>query len=273
MPLIVLSGLPSSGKTTRAKQLEDFFRSKGKKVNIVSEEQCIKNAKFEKNDYYSASKNEKQVRADIKSNVIRLIQPNEVLILDGSNYIKGYRYELYCCSKEYKTTQCTVYCDLPIEHAWQWNEQRPKEDQYSREMFDALVQRYEAPDGDKRWDSPLYTVYPEDDLPLEEIYSSLIDKKPPKQNMSTQSQAPTEKNYIQALDQITQDIVKEITSAQQLGVDSNIKISKYNVIVESAGTIRQLNNLRKQFVTFSKQQPQKIDNIPGLFVQYLNKSL
>ncbi|CAB0039283.1 unnamed protein product [Trichogramma brassicae] len=252
MPLIVLSGLPSSGKTTRAKQLEDFFRSKGKKVNIVSEEQCIKNAKFEKNDYYSASKNEKQVRADIKSNVIRLIQPNEVLILDGSNYIKGYRYELYCCSKEYKTTQCTVYCDLPIEHAWQWNEQRPEEDRYSREIFDALVQRYEAPDGDKRWDSPLYTVYPEDDLPLEEIYSSLIDKKPPKQNMSTQS---------------------EISSAQQLGVDSNIKISKYNVIVESAGTIRQLNNLRKQFVTFSKQQPQKIDNIPGLFVQYLNKSL
>lgn len=89
----------------------------------------------------SDSKNEKCIRSDVKSMAQRILNPNDVLIIDGSNYIKGYRYEIYCMSKLYKTPQCTIHCDIPIEHAWLWNEKRPISEQYNREIFDALVMR------------------------------------------------------------------------------------------------------------------------------------
>lgn len=90
---------------------------------------------------FEDSKKEKLIRGDIKSNAQRLLTQADVLIVDGSNYIKGFRYEIYCMSKLYKTPQCTVQCDLPVEHAWLWNERRPSSEQYSREIFDALVLR------------------------------------------------------------------------------------------------------------------------------------
>ena len=87
------------------------------------------------------SKNEKSVRSDIKSMVQRMLNTNDILIIDGSNYIKGYRYEIYCITKLYKTPQCIIFCDIPIEHAWLWNERRSEYERYNREIFDALVMR------------------------------------------------------------------------------------------------------------------------------------
>lgn len=91
--------------------------------------------------WFLDSKKEKAVRADIKSSAQRLLNVKDVLIIDGSNYIKGCRYEIYCMSKLYKTPQCTVHCELPIEQAWLWNENRDSSVKYSREIFDALVMR------------------------------------------------------------------------------------------------------------------------------------
>lgn len=77
----------------------------------------------------------------MKSDIQRRLNTHDLLIFDGSNYIKGYRYEIYCMTKLYKTPQCTVYCDMPIEHAWMLNNKRTEIDQYNRETFDALVAR------------------------------------------------------------------------------------------------------------------------------------
>jgi len=97
----------------------------------------------------------------------------------------GYRYELFCISKSTKTTQCTLHCDLSPETAWQNNLTR--QDQYSQQIFDALVMRFEAPDGRNRWDSPLFTIQSNDELPFEEITASLYERKALKPNQSTQS--------------------------------------------------------------------------------------
>lgn len=52
MPLVVITGIPSSGKTARAKELREYFESRGKEVCIVSEMDEIKKAGFEKNSFY-----------------------------------------------------------------------------------------------------------------------------------------------------------------------------------------------------------------------------
>lgn len=88
------------------------------------------------------SRKEKAVRSDMKSDIHRRLDTRNLLIFDGSNYIKGYRYEIYCMTKLCKTPQCTVYCDIPVEHAWLWNDKRAESERYSREIFDELVARY-----------------------------------------------------------------------------------------------------------------------------------
>jgi tRNA uridine 5-carbamoylmethylation protein Kti12 len=62
----------------------------------------------------------------------------------------GYRYELYCASKSYKTTHCVIHCDVSPEEAWSWNESRSDE-KYSKDVFDGLVARYETPNGSNRY--------------------------------------------------------------------------------------------------------------------------
>lgn len=58
---------------------------------------------------------------------------------------------------------------------------------YSREIFDALGARFEEPHGNQRWDAPLFTVLPEDELNVEAVFGALFESKPPPANKSTQS--------------------------------------------------------------------------------------
>lgn len=90
MPLIIICGTPVSGKTTRAYELKKFFETKhGKEVEIVSEDETIVKLRYEKNSTYLDSQKEKRIRGHLKSEVIKLIGKDNVVILDGSNYIKG----------------------------------------------------------------------------------------------------------------------------------------------------------------------------------------
>lgn len=221
MPLIIITGLPSSGKSRRSQELAEFFRKREKTVHVVSENSAIPKAGFAKNEYFADSQKEKVVRADLKSEAIRLLTKDNVVILDGGNYIKGksrifyrnwlflchslscvstgYRYELFCASKAARSTQCTVFCAIPPAIAWNFNQQRTAEDvvessecdnsavPYTREIFDALQLRYEEPIANNRWDAPLFTLLPERQLPTDEIFSALYEKKPPPPNLATQN--------------------------------------------------------------------------------------
>lgn len=99
----------------------------------------------------------------------------------------GYRYELYCISKSAKTTQCTLHIDTSAEKSWELNLKKSESSQYSKDTFDALIMRFEAPDGRNRWDSPLFTIQPDDELPYEHISAALLQRKAPPPNQSTQS--------------------------------------------------------------------------------------
>lgn len=229
MPLIILTGFPSSGKTKRSKELADNFRERGKTVLIVSENSAIPKAGFTKNEYFADSQKEKVVRSDLKSEAVRLLTKDNVVILDGGNYIKGkqlnlfyskemmsfglkvnkmeffptclgYRYELYCASKAARSTQCTVFCAMPKEKAWEFNQQRNAADEiddtselnnssvpYTREIFDALLLRYEEPIANNRWDKPLFTILPESTINFDDVNAALYEMKPPPPNLATQN--------------------------------------------------------------------------------------
>nr|CAG4651170.1 EOG090X0A11 [Simocephalus serrulatus]SVE94379.1 EOG090X0A11 [Simocephalus serrulatus] len=274
MPLILLTGFPASGKSTRAQQLKNYFTNVlEKNVILLSENDVVKNKQV-----YSDANKEKELRSALKSEMQRLISQEDLLILDGGNYIKGYRYELYCTTKSNKTTQCTVHVDTSSEQAWKQNLKRDEEDcRYTQENFDSLVMRYEAPDGRNRWDAPLFTIQTEDELPFEKIAASLYERKAPAPNQSTQSLPLTSTNFLYELDCVTQEIVNRVVEAQKtcvIGDEVTIPNSSEKFLLKRRYQLSELSRIRRQFISFAKTHP--VDDIPKLaamFFQYLTSHL
>jgi len=276
MPLIIITGVPCSGKTTRTTEIKNYVQEQGKEVHVISEEEQVIKAGFEKNAFYLDSSKEKHIRGLIKSEVLKLIGPKSVVILDASNYIKGYRYELYCASKANKCTQCTVHTEINRDMAWNFNENRNVEsEKYDRNVFDALLMRYENPDGKNRWDSPLFMIFPDQTLDLKAISECLFDKKPPPPNQSTQNAPLSSTNFLYELDKITKEITDSILKAKTRGTGGEMKIPGYdNLRINISNvTTPQLMVLRRQYITYSKMHAPEVSQIPQLYIQYLKSSI
>lgn len=276
MPLVVVAGLPCSGKTRRSQQLADLFRREQREVHVIQDDLSALGSS--RSLLYASSREEKVARSSLKSRVERALTSDNVVILDSLNYIKGFRYELYCLSKHLDSTHCVLYCGTPADTAREWNETRASErDRYSSDVFDALVSRFETPDSRNRWDSPLFVLYPEDELPCRELVDALLRRKAPPPNQSTQSQPLSSANFLHELDRQTQSIVNHVLALQRQGlVGASVAVpgtnEKLSLVREVA--MAELRRMRRQFISYTKLHPvDRVDTIPTLFVQYLNNTM
>jgi protein KTI12 len=105
---------------------------------------------------------EKNTRGLLRSETDRNLTKSTVVIMDSLNFIKGYRYELWCLARSSGTRYCMVHVDTPTDSCVAWNAQRAG-DKYSEEVMSDLLKRFERPDSRNRWDSPLFTVKPDHD--------------------------------------------------------------------------------------------------------------
>ena len=277
MPLIIICGLPLSGKTVLSNKLNDWFRVKiNSKSILISDE--IKLSESKRNILYMNSILERQLRSWLKSEVERHLNSDNLIILDASNYIKGFRYELYCSSKERKTTHCVI--ELKTSADIVWNRCKPSdnsEDNYDKQTFDALVERYEAPQPSNRWDSPHFAIdETSQGIPFDEIMAALYERKAPKPNLSTQSPALNSTNFLYELDSKTQEVVRHVLNCVQSGQLKNIVIpdSKQSVNLNKSVSVAELNKFRRLFINYTKTHPIS-DNrmIATLFVQFINQSI
>ncbi|KAK9760975.1 kti12, chromatin associated, variant 2 [Basidiobolus ranarum] len=208
------------------------------------------------------------------SAIERVLTKDDIVIADAMNYIKGFRYQLYCIARSMGTPHCTVHCGVPTNEAKKWNSERP--DGYEAQIFDELVTRYEEPEARNKWDSPLFTVLWDDPtVPAEEIWNALVLKKAPPPNLSTVSKPAIETNYLYELDKVTQDIVNAVLEEQKSNLGSytvTIPNSTMKVKLPARSiTLAELRRLRRQFVNINKMHTiLDISRISELFVQYLN---
>lgn len=94
-----------------------------------------------------------------------------------------------------------MYCDLSPEDAWALNESCfPSADCYTRETFDALVARYEAPSPHNRWDKPLLLSLRQRPLDCASAAKALFDHIAPPPNQSTQCQPLSSASFVYKLD-------------------------------------------------------------------------
>lgn len=118
MPLIIIAGGPVSGKTKRAHELAAYFNKVHEKSVLLINEEALK---MDKAVSYKDANSEKVLRLAIKSAVEKSLTTSNIVIADSLNYIKGFRYELFCIARTLQTTITTVYCNTPLETAKQWN--------------------------------------------------------------------------------------------------------------------------------------------------------
>ncbi|GFR18856.1 protein KTI12 homolog [Trichonephila clavata] len=274
MPLVIFCGIPCSGKSTRAKELYVFFMPSKKCVLIKDDN--VPNG-FDRNKVFLDAQKEKELRSSLKSEVERHLSKDTTVILDAGNYIKGYRYELYCLSKGCKTTHCVIHCDLLPKDCWVFNEKHDSSEQYSQEVFDALVQRFETPDSRNRWDSPLFISHKDENLPLKGIEEALYQRKAPPPNLSTQCQPLAATNFLYDLDKVTQGIVKSILNAQKLSTPGDfisLPDADQKIHIMDPLTAGELARIRRQFISYMKSHPVSDGSkIPNMFVQFVNKNI
>lgn len=112
--LILISGYPSAGKTTRAIQLKEAFekriasdtndgRASRLRVHLINDQTLGVSRQV-----YHTARAEKDARAEEYSAVKRVLSRDDIVIADGLNYIKGFRYQLYCEAKAMETPHCVV---------------------------------------------------------------------------------------------------------------------------------------------------------------------
>lgn len=53
MPLIIITGIPCSSKTTRTLELKQYFMNKGKNVKVISEIDVVTKRGFDRNKFYA----------------------------------------------------------------------------------------------------------------------------------------------------------------------------------------------------------------------------
>ncbi|KAK3301575.1 chromatin associated protein KTI12 [Chaetomium strumarium] len=239
MPLIIITGLPTSGKTSRAKQLHTYLSKRISTVpdtsspgapavsapppkyrlHFISDTtQSISRAVYDLSPSQlpahvrSANASEKDARAAVYAAVKRVLSPRDIVVLDGLNYIKGWRYQLFCEAKNVSTPSCVLQVGCAVDRARAVNEarlerrQRRREGQggqqngnedaaekrrsegagqeqneedeepYEPSNWENLVFRYEEPNPMTRWDSPLFTlVWEDDEAQTRQVFDKIWD--------------------------------------------------------------------------------------------------
>ncbi|KAL8995148.1 MAG: hypothetical protein Q9169_005057 [Polycauliona sp. 2 TL-2023] len=291
MPLILVSGYPSSGKTYRSHQLVEFFNTK---IKAATEPHIRRLSVTHINDQtlglnrevYRDARSEKDARAAELSAVKRDLGRDTIVVADGPNYIKGFRYQLYCEAKAVQTPSCVVHIGTPVNKCKEINSDclsKPDRDGgYPDDIFENLVYRYEEPNSMTRWDSPLFTV-PFDDAmpPNEDIWNAMIgtegELKKVKPNSATVMKPAAESDYLYLLDKTTQEILNAVTAWQkdhagELG--GQVAIGDTAVeLPASPVTIAQLQRIRRQFISMNRQHELAKPRIHGSFVEYLNTNM
>lgn len=139
MPLIVMVGGPCSGKTYNANKIKHYLeKEKGKEVILINEEAFS----LVREDCYKDTTSEKIHRAKLKSEAERFLDDKCVVIIDSVNYIKGYRYELFCIVRNLKTRHCLVYCKTDLDLCLKLNSNCGN---YSESLLKDVYSRMEEP--------------------------------------------------------------------------------------------------------------------------------
>lgn len=273
MPLVIVSGLPQSGKSSAARILCDYLRGhigEGANVEVISEADygCDPVATFSSADL------EKKARGNFISAIERRVNRNNIVIADGLNYIKGYRYQLHCIARAAATPHCVLYCAASEQQVRERNNNQvpPK---YPPSILEELLMRYEEPSDNARWDNPLFTITSVEEMDGAAIMQALLGGTARPPSMATLVKLGNSAALLTELDKITINVVERImTSIKEFGVPTRVDFPNglYLIIKKPLG-MSDLQQLRRQFIVMNRLHQANVSKLEDLFISYLENNL
>lgn len=298
--LVLICGRPASGKTTVAQRLSSLLQDENRTVSIVSDgDTAITNSsnsgppdstkdhqRQPRNVLYRDSYSEKQTRAQLRSLAERaLTTPQQIVIVDSLNYIKGFRYELYCVAKTANASYIVIHTTTSSDICSERDEARASngEDSWGSTVRNELNQRFETPNANNRWDKPLFNIDTTSDSTsaqqLEQIIKVLRTPHTKLQaTMATREQLVPAANALADIDAATRKaeatLVSQLRSGS-IGIGDSIRIpgATDSIRLQRKPRITELRDMRRAFLNYSRIHPPDSKTLVDAYVQYLNEQL
>lgn len=218
------------------------------------------------------------MRAALLAASERHISKDTVLILDSLNYIKGFRYQLYCQARAASTPHLVIHCQAREDTCRLWNGKKGGR-KYPGDQLEDLILRFEMPNNQNKWDSPLFGIVTEgaSQQELFELFESLLPvltaspNRPPSTATLTSKPSLNSSNSIQVLDQETQQILDTILKFQQ----DQLPLVKFPNTTKTLAlprpvSVATLSRVRRQFLHLNRLHPTvEPEKIRNLFIDFL----
>ncbi|XBW37217.1 hypothetical protein QEN19_002799 [Hanseniaspora menglaensis] len=211
MPLILLTGLPNSGKTDISQELISKINSFFNNPEVISPLTFKPNIIYHSDETlsippesYSNPKLEKFNRGKIQSIMRRDVNLKNIVIVNSLNYIKGFRYQLFIDCKNFNEGYCLIYSikatsedqlnsssvgnllELSASGQLDTNkkhsvEEEGKEGNWDNKLVNEISMRFEEPNERNRWDSPCFRLLQDQDKVTDELVVEILKCLYPKQ--------------------------------------------------------------------------------------------
>mmetsp|Transcript_3018 Transcript_3018/g.5338 ORF Transcript_3018/g.5338 Transcript_3018/m.5338 type:complete len:301 (+) Transcript_3018:671-1573(+) len=297
MGMIVICGGPCSSKSRVAESIRDRLVSvcsveqKDFKVEIVDEGFGL----VSRVEAYRSSHTEKQTRARLKAAVERHLNSSSLVICDGMNYIKGFRYELYCLARAANVPSCVVFCNSSVESSVVLNDARMRagEDSYESTFINALYSRIEVPIGTNRWDRPLFEIDTSStsfdgnetyETVLNSIVSAVLHPTQlTRKHHSTVKTRVGDANALGSLDYATREVENAILERlidTHVGGTIPISGSEISVLLGKQVTPADLRSIRRAYLKMVRMQnaqsngtTQSMQILTQQYIEHINRML
>jgi O-phosphoseryl-tRNA(Sec) kinase len=249
--LIILTGLPASGKSTFAKVLKkQLIQTYAIDVEIVDPD-MIREAISPGEFNYRKERHVKKVM--IKKIKIAL-KKKRIVINDDLNYYTSMRHDLKAISDEFNIPFFILYISTPLETCSTWN--RVRGSPISDDIIHEIARKFD-PFGNYQWDTPYATLDFSKVQNLESTTTALlgslkkelvnfyknIEKKPQEQHESEERS--------QTIDRITRIVVHNLLSDERMRkLKSRILKLRKAYIREYVEGVETSTNLEDHFTKF-----------------------
>ncbi len=185
--LVILCGIPSSGKSWFAKSLADNLSSQINFINIkIIDIDKVRSLLF---DTEFLPENETFVRETALLETRKHLESNSIVIVDDINYFNSMRHEFKQIAEDLQKHFLILFVSTPLKICLEWNKKRNKP--LDEKIITNVAEKFDIPGKKYLWDAPFEVV----DLSIDDtknkirIISNYIQKLVQREKITIESEA------------------------------------------------------------------------------------
>lgn len=269
--LIILCGLPSSGKTITAQNLKRELECRFNNGISIIDTDILRSEQYGSN---FSPENEILIRQTALSKTRELLSKGYIVISDDINYFESMRHEFVQIAQDLNIPFFIIYISTPLEVCLKWNKNRKTN--IDDDVILRIYQKFDIPGKEYRWDVPLVEIdysKSQNKNKIEEVIQKInenIGQKKVNKKIKSPEQEKNQFTYIENLtrkfigfyrtyisnQKLNEDELDELTKKIYITFKNNIELNSELEIINRKlnNDFLTLNMMRKRFLTSFKTQ-------------------